>query len=128
MMYLMAGNFSAGNTGDVNRLERRLAAGYAGWREVETWLHTTILPMQSESHTDEVNFKNVAQLATNVGEKYYQFNDLECKSLKETLGGMEGRKAGRVRLPVFYKAGLYSHWRFTEKIDYLRTIGALDEP
>merc|ERR1712048_67053 len=32
-----------------------------------------------------------------------------------------------VRLSNFYKKGLYTHWSFTEKIDYLRTLGALDE-
>ena len=28
----------------------------------------------------------------------------------------QGKKAGRVRLSTFYKKSLYSHWRFTEKV------------
>lgn len=43
------------------------------------------------------------------------------------LMGMEGRKAARIRLADFYNQSLYSHWKFTEKAEYLRDLGALDE-
>mmetsp|Transcript_116553 Transcript_116553/g.330269 ORF Transcript_116553/g.330269 Transcript_116553/m.330269 type:complete len:360 (-) Transcript_116553:86-1165(-) len=66
-------------------------------------------------------------MALKIGEEYHAFNDLECKSLKHTMQQIEGWKPGRVRLSAFYNKGLYSHWRFTEKPEYLRTLGALDE-
>jgi len=34
---------------------------------------------------------------------------------------------GRVRLSDFYNKSMYSHWELTEKPDYLRALGALDE-
>jgi len=76
-----------------------------------------------------VEFENVSRLAQEIGEQYGSFNDLECQELKSTLMTMEGpsRKAGRVRLADFYNKSLYSHWKFTEKAEYLRDLGALDE-
>jgi len=74
-----------------------------------------------------MDFEGVTGLVSRIGEEYFTFNDLECKSLKSTLRGMEGKKAGRVRLSTFYKTGLHSHWRFNEKAEYLRSLGALDE-
>jgi len=48
--------------------------------------------------------------------------------LKNTFLSMRSSKvAGRVRLAEFYKMGLHSHWQFTEKKEYLRSLGALDE-
>jgi len=40
---------------------------------------------------------------------------------------MQGNKAGRVRLSDFYNMSLYSHWKFSEKPEYLKALGALDE-
>merc|ERR1719433_2397928 len=76
---------------------------------------------------DRFNFSVAMRMALKIGEEYHAFNDLECKSLKHELQQIEGRKPGRVRLSAFYHKGLYSHWRFDEKVEYLRTLGALDE-
>merc|ERR1719350_1219305 len=66
-------------------------------------------------------------MVRDIGEEYFRLNDMECTDLKGMLKGMEGQKAGRVRLSSFYQKGLYSHWGLNEKVDYLRTLGALDE-
>jgi len=47
--------------------------------------------------------------------------------LKNALMRIEGRAPGRVRLSDFYNGSRYGVWGFREKIDYLRTLGALDE-
>eukprot|EP00439_Symbiodinium_sp_Y106_P041815 s552_g5.t1 len=73
------------------------------------------------------SYDSTLRLVQGIGETYFHFNDGECRALKTTLRDMEGKKAGRVRLSTFYKKSLYSHWRFTEKADYLRTLGALDD-
>merc|ERR1719350_255858 len=54
-------------------------------------------------------------------------NDNECNDLRATLQNVESRKPGRVRLSVFYNMSLHSHWKFNEKVDTLRDLGALDE-
>jgi len=76
---------------------------------------------------EPLGFEALTGLAERVGESYYRFNDLECRDLKATLRGLEGSQAGRVRLSSFYQKALVSHWRLTERPEYLRALGALDE-
>lgn len=75
----------------------------------------------------DVDFFTVSRIVTDIGARYSSFNDVECRDLKRTMISMKGLKAGRVRLPDFYKMGLHSHWELTEKVEYLRALGALDE-
>jgi len=63
-----------------------------------------------------------------VGERYGRWQDSECRALKDDLLGLEDRGTGRVRLADFYSAALnYGKWQFSESVDYLRQLGALDE-
>jgi hypothetical protein len=62
-----------------------------------------------------------------IGHRFGSFQDQECRSLKEILVDMEHRGTGRVQLSDFYKGGLGSDWQFSESVDYLRSLGALDE-
>mmetsp|Transcript_21825 Transcript_21825/g.68905 ORF Transcript_21825/g.68905 Transcript_21825/m.68905 type:complete len:618 (+) Transcript_21825:97-1950(+) len=125
--FLVAGNFSAASLEEAQRKELRFAKKYTGWLEAEEWLNE--LEEQSLSADGEgmIDFPAAQRTAAEIGQRYYEFNDRECRDLKATLLTMEGSKAGRVRLPTFYKKSLYSHWRFDEKIEYLRSLGALDE-
>eukprot|EP00933_Yihiella_yeosuensis_P082442 TRINITY_DN96328_c0_g1_i1.p1 TRINITY_DN96328_c0_g1~~TRINITY_DN96328_c0_g1_i1.p1 ORF type:complete len:680 (-),score=147.39 TRINITY_DN96328_c0_g1_i1:161-2200(-) len=128
--FLLAGNFSASDADQVSRKKAIFARKYSGWKEADEFLRTVEDKHYAQLGTQQSSqsaFDDVAKLISRVGEEYYQFNDKECKELKSTMYEMEGKKAGRVRLSVFYKKSLYSHWRFTEKADYLRKLGALDE-
>jgi len=124
VMFLLAGNFSASNREDALMKRESFALGYTGWNEANTWMQDLLKPRMSQA---EYNFEKTARMVEDIGEEYFRFNDMECRDLKVTLSEMEGNKAGRVRLSQFYKKSLYSHWRFTEKVDYLRVLGALDE-
>jgi len=94
---------------------------------VVAWLNGLLGRRMTPLRTGRLNFTEVSNIAVEVGETFYNFNDMECGSLKRTLQGLEGKKAGRVRLSAFYNASLYSHWRFNEKADYLKKLGALDD-
>lgn len=75
-----------------------------------------------------LNFTQTERLIDAIGERYAAFNDKDCSKLKRTLLDMESpKRIGRVRLSDFYSKGLYTNWEFTEKKDYLRSLGALDE-
>jgi len=67
------------------------------------------------------------QLAVTLQEKYHEYNDGECKGMKETLITMESKKKGRARLSTFYNMSLYSSFKFNEKAEYLKALGALDD-
>jgi len=126
--FLLSGNFSASSLSELSKKKLIFAKKYTGWDEAKQWLASDIFKSRlSPDQKGVMNFEGVTGLVSTIGEKYYALNDLECRSLKTTLRGIEGKKAGRVRLSSFYKAGLYSHWRFNEKAEYLRALGALDE-
>jgi len=72
-------------------------------------------------------FEDVAKIAGEVGKQFWVQNNEDCDALKKELMTMEDRKLGRVRLSDFYNKSRHSRWAFTEKVEYLRTLGALDE-
>jgi len=128
LIYLMNRNVSISNPTEAARKRDKFSKKYAGWRETKAWMSKV-----EEHHGDLKNvvvpFETVVGTVAEIGEQFGSYNDGECQDLKTTLMGMEGRsrKAGRVRLVDFYNMSLFTHWRFTEKPEYLRTLGALDE-
>jgi hypothetical protein len=75
-----------------------------------------------------LNFSQAAHLVEEIGFRYGAFNDIDCGKLKQELLSVESpKRIGRVRLPDFYKKGMYTNWEFNEKPEYLKSLGALDE-
>jgi len=64
-----------------------------------------------------------------VADRYGLWQATDCKALKTELVGMEDvNGSGRVRLADFYSAALRGqNWQFSESVEYLRQLGALDE-
>lgn len=125
--FLLAGNFSANSPEEVEMKKEVFARKYSGWTEAEEFLKSMERKHYDKPENWKHTFASALRLVSRIEEEYHLFNDRECKDLKSTLYDMEGKKAGRVRLPTFYKKSLYSHWRFTERAEYLRTLGALDD-
>ncbi|CAK0795893.1 unnamed protein product, partial [Prorocentrum cordatum] len=124
--FLDGGDLAAGSPQEARRELESFTRSYVGWAEAEAWLTDTLAPHFASGGGGAYPFDRVVQMAKEIGERYHTLNDLECRSLKVTMGELEGR-AGRVRLPAFYRKGLYSHWQFDERPEYLRFVGALDE-
>merc|ERR1740129_2566276 len=55
------------------------------------------------------------------------FQNLECHRWKDQLVEVEDVGTGQVPLSRFYRGGVDGEWQFTESVDFLRHIGALDE-
>ncbi|CAK0800016.1 unnamed protein product, partial [Prorocentrum cordatum] len=128
--FLTEGDFNVTGSEEVERAKQLFAQEYTGWTESVEWLKGIVATaMESElaPGDEEYSYEVIERVALDIGDNYYKFNDLECQALKAEMKGLESRKAGRVRLPEFYKKALYSHWRFDEKLEYLRTLGAADE-
>merc|ERR1719336_1924932 len=64
-----------------------------------------------------------------VGERFGRFQNQECLDLKKILVTLEESDGfGRVRLADFYGSALNAgQWQFSESVEYLRQLGALDE-
>lgn len=127
MGYLQAGNYTYATSSaaltKLNLFRRR----YPGWTDVVQWI-SEVQSSLGVSDVDEVGFAQNAKVAEELGARYAALNDLDCHDLKATMLSLEDSdKKGRVRMSAFYGVGLHSHWNFTEKVDYLRVLGALDE-
>merc|ERR1719436_923543 len=100
---------------------------YPTWHATQTFLRDvqkTTVPLQGT----EITFENVASVIEEVGERYGRWQDKECRDLKADLVSVEDRGTGRVRLADFYGSVIHDgKWQFSESIDYLRQLGALDE-
>lgn len=76
----------------------------------------------------QLDFKATTRVVEEIGEQYRDFNQGECDDLSDTLEDLEDKhKPGHVLLSDFYRPGLHNSWNFTEKEDYLRALGTLDE-
>jgi hypothetical protein len=80
---------------------------------------------------DYFYFNEVENMIAEVGDRYGHFQDIECRKFKDWLVAVEDPSvggAGRVRVADFYGQALNNgKWQFSESIDYLRQVGALDE-
>jgi len=127
LSFLMSFNLEAKDRRELESIKADFLRDYPGWDQSKAWYEELLAKEYKPAEGGKHTFQSAADFVSKIGEKYYDFNEKECRSLKNTLQGMEGLKAGRVRLSTFYQKALYSHWRFTEKADYLKTLGALDE-
>jgi len=126
---------SGGNT-TVRSKEHLMAKKGALNRRTLTWLKEVQRTVaEAESLCDaktgkcgQLDFKAATRVVEDIGEQYRGFNQGECQDLSNTLMDMENKdKRGHVLLKDFYKPGLHNSWNFTEKEDYLRALGTLDE-
>jgi hypothetical protein len=113
----------------VNMLHEEILDLYPAWPETQAFLNEvfqSVAPKRDYMYISEI--ENVAE---EIGERYGRFQDVECRQLKDMLLAVEDKGiggAGRVRVSDFYKLALHDgKWQFSESVDYLRTLGALDE-
>jgi len=126
--FLRAGNFSASTPQEAKAKVGIFQTKYTGWSQAHEWLLSVVGGVTGSRELEGgLDLAGAERLAAEVGERYHAFNDGECRALKREMEELQVYKAGRVRLPHFYRKALYSHWEFNEKASYLRSLGALDE-
>jgi len=90
-----------------------------------TFMNRVMGPYLAKS--EGLRLEDLVMAADDFGKQAAEFNTIECGILRDALQKMESKKAGRVRLSVFYNQSKSSKWFFDDKIEYLRGVGALDE-
>jgi hypothetical protein len=102
---------------------------YPTWPETQEFLHEVHRSVAPKR--DYLYFNEIENVIAEVGERYGRFQDIECREFKDWLVAIEDPSvggAGRVRISDFYNQALNNgKWQFTESVDYLRQLGALDE-
>merc|ERR1719198_362179 len=116
--------------GDMAKeMHKNILELYPTWPDTQQFLreiHHSVAPKR-----DYLYFNEVENVIAEIGERYGRFQDIECRQFKDWLIASEDTGigcAGRVRISDFYgKALNEGKWQFSESVDYLRQLGALDE-
>merc|ERR1719428_2305019 len=102
---------------------------YPGWADTQKFLREVYQSVAPKR--DYLYHSDIEAVVEEIGERYGRFQDIECRQLKNWLVEVEDTSvggAGRVRIADFYGRALHDgKWQFSETVDYLRQLGALDE-
>eukprot|EP00929_Paragymnodinium_shiwhaense_P000523 TRINITY_DN100760_c0_g1_i1.p2 TRINITY_DN100760_c0_g1~~TRINITY_DN100760_c0_g1_i1.p2 ORF type:complete len:572 (-),score=194.51 TRINITY_DN100760_c0_g1_i1:86-1801(-) len=72
-------------------------------------------------------FEDASSLVEALINNYGRWQNSECQLMKAELMALDSRGFGRVPISSFYSQPETAQYKFGESVDYLRTIGALDE-
>jgi len=113
-------------------MEEELTEEFVIWGELRMWVRDLRRTIEFEESRripfgQPGSFHALAGFARELGHRFGAFQNVECQQLKNQLMDLEYRGTGRVRLAEFYSGASDEEWTFTESVDYLRALGALDE-
>lgn len=75
----------------------------------------------------QYSFEEASHVVEDLAQGYGKWQNTECRRMKEELMELGSDGSGRVPLAAFYSQPENADYQFTESLDYLRQIGALDE-
>jgi len=101
-----------------------------GWKEMQIFqrdmLHNHIYEYRRTVNPfipRKLNYKAAQRVAHQIGIRFGKWQDVECRQIKSDLVKMDQHGLGRVPLGMFYRQPS----QFTESVEYLKAVGALDE-
>jgi len=99
---------------------------YPGWDDTKKFAEDILRSTAGDQSS--LDFNIVTKSVEEIAEQYGRFQDGECRVLKTDLIKLGDRNIGRVPLSEFYRPALLGEsFQFMESVDYLRSLGALDE-
>jgi len=125
-IYFLGTNYKTWTSNEILRSEKNFVKSKR-WAEIHRWVESVQKSIGYGDNAPHRRPRDPLHLVEVLGDEIWKFNDVDCKSLKSALLELEGRQPGRVRLSDFYAKGKNGVFAFTEKLEYLRTLGALDE-
>jgi hypothetical protein len=118
--------FIVGDEVGASITEGRMAEIYPGWSDTKAFAGKIL--KETADQSSNVDFTMINRAVEEVGEQFGGFQNGECLAIKNDLIALGDKGIGRVPLSDFYKPALDgTSWQFTESVDYLRSLGALDE-
>lgn len=115
------------------KMEQELRDEFISWSDVSLWARDLgqAVKWRQNLHNSfarhSTSFDKVAEFARELAHNFGTFQNLECKLLKRQLLDMEYRGTGRVRLSEFHGGANDDDLHFTESVEYLDALGALDK-
>jgi len=133
VLFIMGKNVSVLTPEIVKEERDGIEEVYPAWPESQKFSHGVMNEVLTANKgdaafaQDKITFNATAKIVEEIGERYGRWQDVECHDLKGALMKMEEPGTGRVPLKKFYGDAMDGAWQFTESVDYLRELGALDE-
>merc|ERR1719326_1497646 len=135
MMFVTGEDLLSTNQSEVLAVRDEIHDIYPAWDETRLWLRDV---EQSVAHSRRTRgnpfvdgalpFEEVGRIVDDVHDRYGKWQNAECMDMKDRLLALEDtRGSGRVSLARFYSGRDSAEWQFSESVDYLRQLGALDE-
>lgn len=127
LFYLRGGEFDAPNANVARSNLFHFRQNFRSWNALRSWMDSLLRNVTDDQ--SRLEFSTAKRLAAEFGAQYAFYDARECFELKKVLLSLEKERPGRVRLTDFYAQGRAgnSPFRLSEKVDWLRTLGALDE-
>jgi hypothetical protein len=107
---------------------------YPGWQDTKTFAKDILKDTANQRRDgasdpwSNLQYDVVSKAVEEISDQYGRFQDGECRAMKNDLIKLGDRNIGRVPLSEFYRPALEGKsWQFMESVDYLRSLGALDE-
>merc|ERR1719313_2061382 len=135
MMFVTGEDILGTNQSEVLAIRDEIYEIYPAWTETNSWLQDV---EQSVAHSwrargnpfvkGALGFEELGGMMDVVHDRYGKWQHSECMDMKERLLALDNtRGSGRVSLARFYSGRDDEEWQFSESVEYLRQLGALDE-
>jgi len=99
---------------------------FPGWQETQAFTRDVLKELTRNG--EDRSFQRMTNVVEEIGERFGQFQDGECKQMKSKLIKLGDQSIGRVPLPDFYRSSIEgTTFEFQESPAYLRELGVLDE-
>merc|ERR1719210_217210 len=127
MIHYVMGTFDPTQT--PKQISESVLEVYPKWPETAKFVRDVRREVldRSDANPYALKFNDAVKVAEEIGERYGRWQDRECHELKHDLLKLENQGTGRVLLKDFYGAAAGGAWQFSESVNYLRELGALDE-
>mmetsp|Transcript_76902 Transcript_76902/g.178358 ORF Transcript_76902/g.178358 Transcript_76902/m.178358 type:complete len:559 (-) Transcript_76902:57-1733(-) len=125
--YILGANTSVMTRASLVMFNSSIEEQHPTWAETRGFLREV---QQSVSGGKAaLSFSDVAAVVEAAADRFGRWQSTECRTLKDQLVQLEEAKGtGRVRLADFYGSAIHhGQWQFSETVDYLRQLGAIDE-
>jgi len=134
IQYVLGVDLVVSGREELVALKPEVAEIYPAWYNTAMWaqdLHRSMLHEGASCRNPFVEHRSTYaetdSLTQELVHRFGLFQDLECRHVKSMLMEIEDHGTGRVPLSRYYAGGLDGEWQFTESVEYLRSLGALDE-
>jgi len=124
ILFIEGGNLS--DTARHHLIRQKMNLIYPGWKKTQDFAHRVVRDfVQKHGNGSSLSFSGVHEALEEIGLRYGKFQEVDCLDMKSILMDMDPLRTGRVPLSDFY--GRKDAWQFSESVEYMRSLGVLDE-